>query len=336
EPETGTVTGTINYRERIALSPEAVATVTLEDVSRADAPATVIARQEITNPGAPPIAFEIEYPLNAIDERMSYTVRAQIRDRGRLMLTTDTHAPVLTRGGGDTVDLALVGTNRKPNVSPTAPAKKSAPDNILAGMLHYVGDAPLFRDCRNNKVYPVARDGKYEELERAYSISGIEQGEELMVNVEGRLIVRPSVNPNDRKVKLLVESFIAVYPDESCSTMVDEPLVNTYWKLVEVAGNPVTTPENQREAHMVLAIEESRVQGNAGCNRFFGSYEVDGDSVSFSQTGSTMMACPEGMDTEKAFLAALEKVDRYEIEGQTLAVYGGDEVLARFEAVHLP
>jgi heat shock protein HslJ len=48
------------------------------------------------------------------------------------------------------------------------------------------------------------------------------------------------------------------------------------------------------------------------------------------------MACPEGMDTEQAFLAALEKVDRYEIKGQTMAVYGGDEVLARFEAVHLP
>ena len=336
EPETGTVTGTINYRERIALSPEAIATITLEDVSLADAPANVIAKQELVNPGAPPIAFELEFPRSAIDERMSYSVRAQIHDRGRLMFTTDTHAPVLTRGAGNTVDLPMIMVARKPEVSPPRSEPETAGDNRLAGMFGYVGDAPVFRDCRNNRVYPVARDGDFDELEKAYLYSGTKAGEELMVNLEGRLVVKPSVNPNERKISLIVDSFKALFPEENCSTMVNEPLVNTYWKLVEVAGNPVTTPEGQREAHMVLAIEESRVQGNAGCNRFFGTYALEGDQLSFSQTGSTMMACPEGMDTEQAFLAALEKVERYEIKGQTMAVYGGDEVLARFEAVHLP
>lgn len=33
-----TITGTVAYRERIALPPNAVVTVTLEDVSLADAP----------------------------------------------------------------------------------------------------------------------------------------------------------------------------------------------------------------------------------------------------------------------------------------------------------
>ena len=336
EPETGTVSGTLDYRERIALSPEAVATITLEDVSLADAPAKVIAKQELVNPGAPPIAFELEFPRSAIDERMSYSVRAQIHDRGRLMFTTDTHAPVLTRGGGDTAELALISVTRPPEVSPPRSDSEGASDNEWAGMFGYVADAPVFRDCRNNRVYPVAKEADFEELEKAYLYSGTETGKELMVNVEGRLVIKPTVNPNQRNIKLIVDSFKALYPGKNCTTMVDEPLVNTYWKLVEVAGNPVETPEGQREAHMVLAIEESRVQGNAGCNRFFGGYEVEEDKVSFGQMGATMMACPEGMDTEQAFLAALEIADRYEIEGQTMALYGGDEVVARFEAVHLP
>mgnify|MGYP000231719118 CR=1 FL=1 len=38
--------------------------------------------------------------IAAIDERMSYAVRAQIHDRGALLFTSDTHHPVLTRGAG--------------------------------------------------------------------------------------------------------------------------------------------------------------------------------------------------------------------------------------------
>ena len=56
------VTGTVTYRERIALPPEGVVvTIKVEDVSRADAPAVTIGEQIIENPGHQvPIPFEIE------------------------------------------------------------------------------------------------------------------------------------------------------------------------------------------------------------------------------------------------------------------------------------
>src|SRR3546814_3369922 len=41
------VRGSLTYRERIALPPGSVAEVTLQDVSRADAPSTILARQTI-------------------------------------------------------------------------------------------------------------------------------------------------------------------------------------------------------------------------------------------------------------------------------------------------
>ncbi len=51
---TAVISGTVSYRERMALSNQAELEVTLEDVSRQDVAATVIARQTIndTRPGA--------------------------------------------------------------------------------------------------------------------------------------------------------------------------------------------------------------------------------------------------------------------------------------------
>jgi heat shock protein HslJ len=206
----------------------------------------------------------------------------------------------------------------------------------LAGMFTYMADAAVFEDCRSNKVFPVSMEGAYIELERAYLNSGIDSGQPLLVQVEGRFLERPAMEGNRNEVKLIVDSFTAILPEQSCVPPVDEPIQNTYWKLDEVGGQKVSTPEGQREAHMVLTLQESKVRGNAGCNNFFGTYTLDGDSLGFGQMGSTMMACLDGMETEAAFLAALESTDRYTISGLILQLYKGETLLAKFEAVHLP
>ena len=104
-----TVTGSVTYRERIALPPSAVVKVRLVDVSRADAPATVIGEQVIKTAGRQvPFAFEIAYDPKRIEERFTYAVQARIEDEdGRLRFISDRHYPVLTRGAGQHVDLVL-------------------------------------------------------------------------------------------------------------------------------------------------------------------------------------------------------------------------------------
>ncbi len=53
------VTGTVTYLQRIALPPDAVVTIRIEDVSKADAPAEVIGEQVIQTEGAQvPIPFQ--------------------------------------------------------------------------------------------------------------------------------------------------------------------------------------------------------------------------------------------------------------------------------------
>lgn len=114
------VTGTVSYRQRIALRPGSVVEVSLLDTSRADAPAATIAQTTIENPGSPPIPFTLDYDPGKIDERMSYSVRATIRSGDKMMFTTDTNYAVLTRGAGNTADLMLVAVNM-PDTKPDAP-----------------------------------------------------------------------------------------------------------------------------------------------------------------------------------------------------------------------
>lgn len=106
-PESAAITGIATYRERTALPRSAVFDATLEDVSRADAPATVVARQRLSPAGSPPFAVRIPYDPARIQASRRYVVRATLWAGTTMRWTTDTVVPVLTRGAGTTVELRL-------------------------------------------------------------------------------------------------------------------------------------------------------------------------------------------------------------------------------------
>ncbi|NOJ13637.1 YbaY family lipoprotein [Vibrio splendidus] len=105
------ISGTVSYRERIALPENAIITVTLEDISLADAPSTVIATQEFTADGKQvPFSFELSYDNNKIQANHRYNMRATIHVDGKLRFTTDTIKSVITDvENTQQADLRLVG-----------------------------------------------------------------------------------------------------------------------------------------------------------------------------------------------------------------------------------
>jgi putative lipoprotein len=107
-----TLSGTVTYREPIELSPDAVVTVTLADVSRQDVAAKVLAEQIISNPGRSPIPFELSYDPDAIVANHSYAVQARIEWEGRLLFINDTRHCVITRGCPSTLEVAVVPARR--------------------------------------------------------------------------------------------------------------------------------------------------------------------------------------------------------------------------------
>ena len=84
-----TIEGSVYYRERMLLPPGVEVEVQLQDVSRADAMATVLATVNQVPEGAPPYPFEITYDPAGIDPRRRYALRATI-SRGEQLLFTST------------------------------------------------------------------------------------------------------------------------------------------------------------------------------------------------------------------------------------------------------
>ncbi len=95
----GVLTGTVTYRQRVALPADSVIEVQLQDVSRADAPAEIVASQTITTAGENvPIPFELTYDPAQIDPRFTYALRATITLDSELSWTSTEAHLVLTNG----------------------------------------------------------------------------------------------------------------------------------------------------------------------------------------------------------------------------------------------
>ena len=106
------LTGTVTYQDPVTLSPDAVVTVQLADVSRQDVPANVIAEQVISNPGRSPIPFDLSYDPDAIVPSHAYAVRARIEWEGRLVYITDTRQCAITRGCPTNLEVPVVPTHK--------------------------------------------------------------------------------------------------------------------------------------------------------------------------------------------------------------------------------
>jgi putative lipoprotein len=102
------VSGTVAYRDRMAMPANALLTVQLQDVSLADVPAAVIAEQKIEFAGKQvPLPFELHYDRAKIDRSHTYSVSARITVDGQLkFLNTSAHR-VITRGNPAQVNVML-------------------------------------------------------------------------------------------------------------------------------------------------------------------------------------------------------------------------------------
>lgn len=429
-----TIQGSATYRERIALPPDAVFEATLEDVSRADAPSTVLGRVRLEPAGLPPYRFAIEYDEAAIQPGRRYAVRANVSRAGQLLFTTDRAYPVLgensappeivlvpARGaplriaplpatftgelpaadgpgvrwqldlldsaryqlrrtfvdkpepnGVDAIGrvardrggrrLRLVGTQpedlwfdvvdaqtlrkldmqgrpiesaQNDRLVRVEPADPIEPRLALSGMFTYLADAPRIVLCADGRSLPVAMEGDYVALERAYGGARSAPGQPLLVELDARIALREAMEPARLAPHVVVDRFGALWPRESCGQpLASSPLRNTYWRLTRLEGQSVTASERAREPHLILTSNERRVAGSGGCNRLVGSYELDGEKLSFGRIGATRTACADGMAQEATFLESLSRVATHRIRGSHLELLdAAGAVLARLEAV---
>ena len=103
------------------------------------------------------------------------------------------------------------------------------------------------------------------------------------------------------------------------------------WRLVVLGNATVPALPGGRQPSFRLDHAQKRVTGYAGCNNFFGSYELAGVSLRFGPLAATRRACPEPQSSvETKYLGALARVRGWKLDRGDLLLVVDGEVLARF------
>ncbi len=89
------------------------------------------------------------------------------------------------------------------------------------------------------------------------------------------------------------------------------------WILATLNGQPAV-----KDTTVTLSFAAGKVAGTDGCNRYTGSYTVDGSNIKFGQLASTMMACPDPiMKQADAYQKALGQAATYKSDAKQLTLY---------------
>ena len=206
----------------------------------------------------------------------------------------------------------------------------------VTGLMTYFADAALFTDCLSGQRYPIAMEGDYLALERAYLNAEVEPGAPLIARLDAEISLRPQMEGADR-MTVTVETFHHVTPNAGCpDNRMAAEFTNTFWGMTRLDGVALDHTDGRQEPYLLILEDGTRFSGTVGCNRFMGQLKSEGDSVEFGPVASTMMACPpELAEQEAAFAETLEAARRVDLMDQNLRLLddAGTE-LARFRAVY--
>ena len=111
--------------------------------------------------------------------------------------------------------------------------------------------------------------------------------------------------------------------------------LNTIWTLQSIGTKNVDLAKYQQDAPALdIRLNENRIYGNAGCNRFSGSFSVKDDELVIGPLISTKMAC-DNMDIEVQMLSKLSgKSMKYVIIGDKLLLGEGTNLMTFKKAIH--
>jgi heat shock protein HslJ len=116
-------------------------------------------------------------------------------------------------------------------------------------------------------------------------------------------------------------------------------LVNTQWTLesFETAGE--ITPVLGETPLTLNFEEEGQAGGDGGCNSFSAGYQLEAETIMFSEIVSTLRACADDDLTqqEAQYLAALETAESFTLAADTLTIfYDNGQSSLHFTASAIP
>lgn len=110
-----------------------------------------------------------------------------------------------------------------------------------------------------------------------------------------------------------------------------ERVIASAWRPMRLGDSDIPA---ETEAYVQFEADGA-ITGHGGCNRVFGSFEVEGISLKISPLGSTRMACPEPqMSHEFMFMEILEAATGVVIADGELSFIDDDgHIMATFTPI---
>ena len=101
-----------------------------------------------------------------------------------------------------------------------------------------------------------------------------------------------------------------------------DSLSGTSWQLLSYGAGDAPTLALDGSSVTLQFTTDGKLAGNAGCNNYSGSYNVDNGALTVSPIVSTRRACVDGPTTqqESAYLALLQAAKSYTLDGGTLII----------------
>ncbi|MDA8708072.1 META domain-containing protein [Hellea sp.] len=315
-----TVTGTLSYKERIALTPGYTLTVSLKDVTAASPSAPIIAqttrkldREQV------PLSFELKLDSGKLDARKRYSMQAILSDKdGKLAWKTDEAHPI--NPGRASQNLGLLDLVR---VAPNSAATLREPTQKDS---NYTCDTKAFKTQYSNEAVKITFDNKSYELTQVKAASGAKyerkRGAENMMfwnkGEDAVFEVNDKVYKNCKLVKADKTGGVLKGGEWAVQTIADENVID--------------------KSRVTLRFDsDGKLSGSSGCNSYGTEYTAKDKTLSFKDIVSTQKACtPALMAQEKKFLSVLKNKTNYKftyddkliltsIDGQTIKAMRGSK-----------
>jgi len=212
--------------------------------------------------------------------------------------------------------------------------------NALDWQGMYNGILPC-ADCEGIRMTLALQDGRY-KMARTYlgkdgssthlegDFTWSEDGSTITLLGEENAPAQYKVGEN-RLIQLDMEGnpITGSLADKYVLTKVNSPILDITWELSELDGKPVEV-EGIKPFNLLFDTAFGVAGGFAGCNGFSGEFQIKEQELEIFGVFRTEMACePAVMKIESGYLKALEEVDNFVLEDDTLILKTGNTVLAK-------
>lgn len=309
----GHLSGKVELPEDSELPDKAVLTVSLLTPSND----TVIRRLIPLTNDALSQPFRLYYPANSVNAESNYQVSSQILADGGLFFQSESTPLVFSRGQFADITLPLN-------------AVMTASETLRGALVYQYGTTSLIL-CNSDRRLQLAGPQR-DDLIDAFEAAREYPLQPRVATVSGLLRKVPGAQEGSTQNGIIVESYSLENGGDNCRLPGAE-LTNTRWQL-SALGDDILDADGEQSPYLTLN-NEGKVLGHAGCNSLNGSYQQDGETLSFGPIATTRKACPE-MEGEQAFLQALKATSRFRIDGELLTLFDdNNQPLAGFQAIAL-